>query len=147
MVSMLTPVPTIHLESAIEMIEKFGSVAFGSDAFEIMDRLKDSEVDVWVYASITGSDNIKTNFSKGKVVLRGTIKRGDIVEATKSLSERIEHLRPETTKTDLKFGYYYILSNINIMPRPEEITAFRYKSGTPVGSPPLGPIEIEAPSL
>lgn len=54
-VALLAPVPLEHLQSAVDVCAKEGKVAFGSRAFEALDRLRteagDAPCDVLIYAS------------------------------------------------------------------------------------------------
>ncbi len=59
-VALLAPVPLAHIESAIEVCEKEGRVAFASNHFELFPKLdsirEGSFVDVYIYASFSNED-------------------------------------------------------------------------------------------
>lgn len=139
-VALLAPVPKIHLQSALGTLDKWGSVAFGSNKFEVFQKL-DKEcdgktVDVYIYAShADGSFDPDVSW---------------LARYIRSVEHCDPKLRPTSSINDTPFGVYWIVDQLRCDDRKKrlhvaELKGFRKNKPYSLKFVPEGPLLIDHP--
>jgi predicted RNA-binding protein with PUA-like domain len=129
--ALLAPIPSRHLEGAIEVLKKKDFVLFGSEAFDVF---KKTEVGskVLIYVSHENAEPV-VSYS---AVYRGIV--GDPM-AMRQLEK--EGYRPTST-TGERWGFYWKVSEIKKLSNPIPLSDIQLVSGNYLNSYPRGPQQI-----
>ncbi len=145
---LLAPVPVVHLRDAIAVASERGRVAFGSDSFDLFDRLRRSgaigTLPVYVDASRTGSEKAGggQRLDVGRVHLRG------VLAAVTNGDRRGRHpdptIRPDSAlATDGRWALFWELDQVEELKPPLALALFAARSGQPWLRVPEGPVEAK----
>jgi hypothetical protein len=143
---MLAPVPIRHLPDAVSTEQLNGRVAFGSNSFELLDRLsKDGSIGVlhvYIVASKTGfrsTDELQAEFLIGKVQLRGTL---TAVTPAKQDRHPNPEIRPASAlANDRSWGMFWEVSGLTRIDPPLPLSKFSTQTGKAWMKTPEGPVE------
>ena len=148
MIHLLAPVPAVHIPSARQTLIAQGVVAFGSNAFEVLNPLQGKEVTVWIAASATDAPPSGVPAVEiGRVVMRARL-RG-IVAANRRGRHPNDALRPATTLNDSEFHYglFWEVEAAQDLHPGIPVVGLRTAKGVRLEAMPLGPILIRDPEL
>ena len=146
--AILAPVPLRHLESGLETCREHGKVAFGSMGCEFFKKVDskrgDKDVSVFIYASLA-EQSIGAKVSWQAVYT-------DVVDAQFGKHPLGGKYRPETTKSDGAWNFFWEVRDLCPLPKPMEISTLRgySKKSEETYKPnfvPLKPMSIEYPPL
>lgn len=149
MEALLTPIPAIHIEEGEAVFAEYGRVAFGSDAWELFDRLRQEGADkglpVLIYASATGSQSRSSPFALHKVVCSAML---DGFEEGHGGRHKRPHLRTKTAlATDSSFVLFWEVVALKRLEPPINLNSLRPlqakgKTGKVLTEAPRGPIRV-----
>jgi hypothetical protein len=150
--ALLVSVPDIHLHEAQEICNRYGRVAFGSNAFEFFRDLEanlgiQEELPVLIYVSRTGSGQNPKFFSAGRIPFTGRLVRWSEPSAGKHPEPNV---RPKSTlDSDTKWAGFWEVKDLTLIGKQLEqiqLTELRtVKSGKPgikLSQPPEGPLMV-----
>lgn len=148
MIHLLAPVPAVHIPSARQTLIAHGAVAFGSNAFEVLNPLHGKEVTVWIAASATDAPpSGVAGVEIGRVVMRARLRA--IVTANRRGRHPNEALRPASTLDDSEFHYgqFWEVEGAQDLHPGLPVVGLRTARGVRLEALPLGPILIRDPEL
>ena len=145
-VALLTPVPEEHLISGLDICNKIGSVAFGSDSVmtlsEFAHLVSDSTAYVLFYASQSTVSKTPSATYRGRFVKYvGALATG---KAPPSCSD----FRPPTTATDGPWQSFYVVSDLCELDEPmplNKLSKANVRTKLKANFVPLGPLIVAAP--
>jgi hypothetical protein len=134
---LLAPVPAVHLHDAVAVAAGCGRVAFGTDSFDLFDRLRRTGVigtlPVYVVASRTGSERLTgggTHLDVSKVHLRGVL--GAVTDGDRRGRHPDATIRPASAlATDRKWALFWELNEVEELKPPLALAQFATRSGQP----------------
>jgi hypothetical protein len=144
-VALLTSVPLRHLEAALEVQQRYGKVAFGSEAWdtlaELQALLKDRTTDVLIYASRT----LPVNFA---ATWRGKFLGHKLANQITGTHPEGMKYRPTTTAGE-KWAAYWEVSELRKLPRGEwipihDFSGYGSKARYRKTFVPRGPLIVES---
>jgi hypothetical protein len=146
---LLAPVPVVHLPDAVAVASEQGSVAFGSDSFDLFTRLERGgfvgSLPVYVVASRTGHDargDSPAPFQLNKVHLKGRL--SGIVQADRRGQHPNPALRPRSAiEGDRGWAMFWELSDVEVLEPPLALSRFATRSGQAWARIPEGPVEAK----
>jgi hypothetical protein len=149
MEALLAPIPAIYIVEGESVHAKHGRVAYGSDAWELFNRLRldgvDKQLPVLIYASATESSHLANEIALHKIVSSAVL---DGFENSVGGKHRRPHLRTKRAlETDSKFALFWEIVNLNRLSRPANLSSVRTliatgKKGKILTEAPRGPIRI-----
>jgi len=149
MEALLTPIPAIHIEEGEAVFAEYGRVAFGSDNWELFDRLRQEGVDkslpVLIYASATGLQTRSSPFALHKVVCSAML---DGFEESRGGKHKRPHLRTKTAfETDSGFALFWEVVALKRLEATINLNSLRPlqakgKTGKVLTEAPRGPIRV-----
>jgi len=146
---LLAPVPVAHLRDAIAVAARRGRVAFGSDSFDLLDRLRRGGavgvLPVYVVGSRTGADSAAGAGpvpEVGRVHLRGRL--AAITEGDRRGRHPDAIIRPDSAlSTDGRWALFWELDEVELLKPPLALAQFATRSGQPWLRVPEGPVEAK----
>lgn len=143
---LLAPVPAVILPSAVETHENAGRVAFGSNAFDVLSKLRDQEVTVWIVATAADAPaGGVAGFPVGKVVLKGRL--AGIVDGDRRGLHPDPALRPAATLNDAEwhYGLFWEVAEMQRLVPSRAVAGLVSAQGVKLVRPPHGPLPIRDP--
>lgn len=128
--SFLAPVPYMHLDSAIEILQEKPFVLFGTEAFEFFRNVEEG-ARVLIYRS---HEDI------GPIYYQG-IYRGYVSDPSEMKRLERNGFRPETTSGE-SWGMYWKCSDIQLLPHPIPLEQIQMVSRKYMKKYPRGPVGI-----
>jgi hypothetical protein len=143
---LLAPVPAVHLPDALAIAKNGGTVAFGSNAFDVLKRLRDSgavgTIPVYVVVSKSGFDPknpLHQKLKVGKVQFRGTL---TAITAPRGGKHPDHSKRPASAlKEDTPAALFWEVEGLQEVTPPLTVAQFSNSSGSAWKGTPEGPVE------
>lgn len=131
--SLLVPIPVMHLEGALEILEKREFVLFGSEAFDVFEK---TEVGTKILIYVSHDE------ATPEVGYIGTY--GGLVGDPMEM-RRLEKdgFRPPTTAGE-KWGFYWKVTGLNKLDQPIPLSEIQLASGGYMKGYPRGPIHVRS---
>jgi hypothetical protein len=146
MLHLLAPVPAVHLVAAQDTFRRMGRVAFGSNAFDVLNKVNGKDVTVWIAASSTSAPpGGVPGIEIGKIVLCGQL--AGIVNADRRGNHPDPSFRPATTLADKEehwAQFWEVVALEALRPTLSPIGLRAKGPGRLIGIP-LGPVLIDPP--
>jgi hypothetical protein len=138
---LLVPVPARHVAAARETLARSGRVAFGSNAFDVLNRQRGQDVTVWIAASATGGP--VPGVHVGHVILKGRL--AGIVDADRRGRHPDPSLRPDTTSDDGQWGQFLEVDEVTDLAPTLPVVGLVTVQGQKLQRLPQGPLPIRDP--
>lgn len=132
--AVLAPVPRVHMDSALEVLEKLDFALFGSDAFEFFLKTE-------VGAKVLFYVSHESSKSEAVVSYEGVYK-GYESDPVKMRQLEKAGYRPSSTVNDGKWGGYWKVSGVKPLVQPIPLAQIQLASGGYLKGVPRGPLHV-----
>jgi hypothetical protein len=143
---LLAPVPAVLLPDALSIAKSGGTVAFGSNAFDVLERLRESGAvgtcPVYIVVLKTGFSPKNPQHQKlkvGKVQFRGTL--AGITESKRGKHPDASKRPPTALEGDTPVGLFWEVDDLEELNPPLLLQQFSNASGGVWKTTPEGPVE------
>lgn len=130
--AILAPIPIMHLNSALEVLEMKDFVLFGSKNWEIFDQ---TAIGSPLFIYLSYADAIPEVTYVG--VYQGLVK-----ESVEMLKLEKAGYRPPTTSGEKGWGCYWKVNGITKLNTPKPLREFQLASGKYLSGIPRGPLHV-----